>query len=61
VFHPLFKPKKSTLPRTTTKEWVTTIQKDLKELSWDVNIDEIKQKRKTTFMRMLNKSTEKSI
>ena len=42
----------------TSKDWVSTILKDLKELNLKVSIDDIKEMKKSKFMNMLKRSTE---
>ena len=46
------------LKNRTEKDWVTEVLKDLKELGWNVNFEEIKQMRKTAFIRILKQRIE---
>ena len=42
----------------TSKDWVTTVLKDLKELKWNVTFEEIQTMKKATFNRISRQSIE---
>ena len=54
----LYKFLQSQLRNRNIKDWTSTVLQDLKELKWDMNMDEIKNMKKSEFKRMLKEKTE---
>ena len=54
----LYKFLETQLRNRNTKDWTSTVLKDLEELKWEINIDELKNMKKSGFKRMLNEKTE---
>ena len=43
---------------TSSKDWVTSILKDIKELNLDIEIDEIRKMRKNSFMNTVKRKVQ---
>ena len=54
----LYKFLETQLRNRNTKDWTSTVLRDLEELKWEINIDELKNMNKSGFKRMLNEKTE---
>ena len=57
----LFKFLKTQLRSRNSKDWATTVLKDLDELKLGINIDDIKDMKKSSFKRMIDERTEENV
>ena len=47
---------KTQLKKKTSKDWISTVEQNLKELEFQETMEEIKVLKKTTLKRLLNKA-----